>query len=78
MREGIWKRDILVAGIEEWEHVDVSEIHARRLNAEALTPKMVNTSYSQAQVEQLKSGGDQVFPKIHLDTGSRKRRRAQR
>ena len=36
---GIWKGDIVVADIEELEQLDVSEIHARRLNArEVLTP----------------------------------------
>ena len=36
---GIWEGDILVADIEELEHMDASEIHARGLNAkEVLTP----------------------------------------
>ena len=36
---GIWKGDIMVADIEELEEMDVSELHARRLNAkEVLTP----------------------------------------
>ena len=36
---GIWKGDILVADIEQLEQMDVSEPHARRLNAkEVLTP----------------------------------------
>ena len=36
----IWKRDNLVADIEELGNVDVSEIHARRLNAKKfLTPQ---------------------------------------
>ena len=35
----IWKGDILVADIEDLEQMDVSEIHARKLNAkEVLTP----------------------------------------
>ena len=38
-RRGIWKGDILIADIEELEEMDVSEFHARRLNAkEVLTP----------------------------------------
>ena len=38
----IWKRDILVADIEELEEMDASEIHAQRLNAkEMLTPMNV-------------------------------------
>ena len=37
---GIWKRDILVADIEEFEKMDASEIHAGRLNAkEVSTPQ---------------------------------------
>ena len=36
---GIWKGDMLIADIEELEQMDVSEIHANRLNAkEVLTP----------------------------------------
>ena len=30
---GIWKRDIVIADIEELEQMDVSEFHARRLDA---------------------------------------------
>ena len=37
---GIWKGDIVVAYIEEFEEMDASELHARRLNAkEVLTPQ---------------------------------------
>ena len=32
----IWKGDILVAGLEELEQMDASEIHAKRLNAKAV------------------------------------------
>ena len=36
---GIWKGGIMVADIEEWEEMDASDLHARRLNAkEVLTP----------------------------------------
>ena len=36
----IWKRDIMVADIEELKEMDASELHARRLNAkEVLTPQ---------------------------------------
>ena len=36
---GIWKGDILVAGIDELEEMDASELNARRLDAkEVLTP----------------------------------------
>ena len=36
---GIWKGDIVIADIEEWEEMNASELHARRLNAkEVLTP----------------------------------------
>ena len=38
--EKIWKGDILVAGLEELEEMDASEIHAKRLNAkEVMLPK---------------------------------------
>ena len=36
-REGIWKGDIMVADIEELEEMDASELHARRLNAKAVS-----------------------------------------
>ena len=40
VRGRIWKRDVVVADIEELEMFDASEIHARRLNAkEMITPK---------------------------------------
>ena len=36
---GIWKGDLLIADIEEFEKMDASELHARRLNAkEVLAP----------------------------------------
>ena len=36
---GIWKGDLLIADIEEFEQMGASELHARRLNAkEVLTP----------------------------------------
>ena len=37
--DGLWKGDISVADLEELEHLDSSEIHARRLNAKVLTPQ---------------------------------------
>ena len=38
----IWKRDILVADIEELEKLDASQIHARRHNAKEIpTSKIV-------------------------------------
>ena len=45
-----WKRDIMIADIEELEEMDASEIHARRLNAkEVLTPmERVNFIFSVA------------------------------
>ena len=51
----IWKGDILVADIEELEHMDASDINEKRLNAkEVLTPFLVNILYSQSQMEQSK------------------------
>ena len=40
VRGGIWKGDIMVAGVEELETMDASEIYAKRLNAkEVIYPK---------------------------------------
>ena len=36
----IWKRDILVADIEELRRMDASEIHSRRLNAKEVLTTM--------------------------------------
>ena len=45
----------MVADIEELEEMDASELHARKLNAkEVLTPKMLEISCSQSQMEQSK------------------------
>ena len=44
----IWKGDILVADLEELEEMDVSEIHAKRLNAK--------------EVILLESGEEFIFP----------------
>ena len=39
-RRGIWKGDFLVADIEEFEIMDASEIHAKRLNAKEVLTSM--------------------------------------
>ena len=37
---GIWKGDVLIADLEEWETMDASEIYSKRLNAkEVIFPK---------------------------------------
>ena len=61
--EGIWKGDILVADIEEWEQMDASEPHARRLNAkEVLTPMKGDTFMFPAAHGTVKiSGGDRYL-----------------
>ena len=41
----IWKGDILIADIEELEQMDVSEIHARRLNAKEVLTPMKNDNF---------------------------------
>ena len=49
----------MVEDIEKLEEMDASELHARRLNAkEVLTRKEVETSYSQSQMEQSTSLGE--------------------
>ena len=54
--EGIWKGDILVADIEELEHMDASEIYANRLIAkEVLTPMSGESSFSQSHMERYNS-----------------------
>ena len=40
VRGEIWKRDIMVADIEEMEEMDASELHARRLNAKEVSTPM--------------------------------------
>ena len=56
---GIWRGDIMVADIEELEEMDASELHARRLNAKAvLPPREGDSFFSQSQMEQYKSSGE--------------------
>ena len=59
------KGDILVAGIEELENLDVSEIHARRLNAKGIiTPSNVGIfMFPNADGTVQLSGGDQGIRK---------------
>ena len=59
----IWKRDILVADVEELEQMDASELHAKRLNAkEVLTPmKGEILIFPVADGTVKSSGGDQVL-----------------
>ena len=45
MRWGIWKRDIMVAHVEELEEMDASELHARRLNAKEVLPPMKDDKF---------------------------------
>ena len=57
----IWKRDIMVADVEELEEMDASELHTRRLNAkEVLTPVKGETFIFPVADGTVKvSGGDQ-------------------
>ena len=49
----LWKGDILVAGLEELEEMDASEIHSKRLNAkEVILPKSGEEFIFQSQMEQ--------------------------
>ena len=43
--KGIWKGDILVADIEELEHMDASELHARSLNAKEVSTPMKSENF---------------------------------
>ena len=53
---GIWKGDVMVADIEGLEEMDAFQLHARRLNGkEVSTPRMVDITCSQSQMEQSKS-----------------------
>ena len=60
---GVWKGDTLVADVEELDILDVSEIHARRLNAmEVLMPNKgegSNSFFADGSVKL--AGRDQVF-----------------
>ena len=62
---GIWNGDILVADVEDLESLDLSGIHARRLNAkEVLMPKNSdNFKFPVADGTVRLSGRDQVFRK---------------
>ena len=76
---GIWKGDILVAEAEEWEKMDASEIHARRLNAKDVLPPMNGESYSpgrrwNSQTIWRRSGSEN----IHLNPGPLRPRRGTR
>ena len=42
----IWKRDILIADIEDLEEMDASELHARRLYAKEVLTPMKNEKYA--------------------------------
>ena len=59
----IWEGDILVADVEDFRILDVSEIYVRRLNAkEVLTPKNGEQSIFPFADESVKlAGRDQVF-----------------
>ena len=60
----------MIADIEELEEMDASELHARKLNAkEVLTPKEMDTSCSQSQMELSKSLGRTASEDIHLNLG---------
>ena len=61
----MWKRDVLVAEIEEQENLDASEIYARTLNAkEVLMPKNCNNfKFRFADGAVKLAGRDQVFRK---------------
>ena len=52
---GIWKGDVLIADLEEWETMDASEIYSKRLNAkEVIFPKQGEFIF-QSQMDKSKS-----------------------
>ena len=48
---GIWKGDLLVAGIGELETMDASEIYSKRLNAKEVIFPEENRKYFQSQMD---------------------------
>ena len=67
---GIWKRDILVADLEELENMDASELHPRRVNAkEVFTPqrRFPNSRwYSKNCQDEIKNSGNPPCGSINL------------
>ena len=51
---GIWKGDTMIADIEEWEEMDASELHARRLNVKEVLTPMKGGSLKLSRLEQSK------------------------
>ena len=67
MRGGIWKGDILVADIEEPEHLDVSEtMSGDSMHRKSSCRQMVNISSSRSQMEQLSCLEEISFRKFIL------------
>ena len=68
----IWKGDIMVADSEELENLDVSQIHARRLNAKEVLMQKNGELFTcpiadgPVKIVLARSG----FPKIHFKPGS--------
>ena len=71
---GIWKGDIMIADIEEWEEMDASEIHARRLNAKEVLMPMKGGRRWNSQNQWRRSTSET----IHLGPGSSRTRRGTR
>ena len=68
---GIWKRDITVADTDELENLDVSEIHARRLNAKEVTLKTVKFFYLPNRRRNSKPVWKSPWsPRIHSEAGT--------
>ena len=57
---GIWKGDVLIADLEEFESMDAPEIHSKRLNAkEVMFPKEREFIFPIADGRIKTPGGDQ-------------------
>ena len=57
---GIWKGDVLISDLEEWEAMDASEIYSKRLNAkEVIFPKQGKFIFPIADGRIKTPGGDQ-------------------
>ena len=71
---GIWKRDILVAGIEDLEQMDASEIYAKRLNAKEVSTPISGEKF----IFPIADWTVNISENIHLNPGQPRQRRRTR
>ena len=73
---GIWKRDVLIADLEELETMDASEIYSTRLNAEeVIFPKQGEFIFDNRRWFDRNLWRRSGFENIHFDTAASKSRR---